>query len=357
MNRQVFLDRSWYSEAGPDDDVVISTRVRLARNLAGLSFPDRMNESELTELRIRIVPLIADVLAKPLFRHIDIATARSDELTFLIERNLYPRDMSGRSPLMLCVRNDQKITALVNGIDHIHVTGFRTGLRAQEALAEVRGIEEQLDTVLRFAVDMNFGFLTSEISSCGTGMRCGTLVHLPGLTESDSLQNVFTKVQASGFRVKRFASSTDDSLGSVYQISDGGQFGKSEETVIRELEAVVGEVVQSERESRVARLEQDGSLFRSQVYEAQRMLQTVQTLDTEAALKTVLWLRAGAATGLIEGTNVEDFTSLLFEVQKNHILRVMESAKSGGSGSSGGVSGITDSMVAAHRADMVRRVL
>lgn len=356
MHEPVFGESAWFAGSGPDDDVVISTRVRLARNLTGLPFPQRMSEKDRQELRVRIVPLLADVAAKPEFTHIDIQSARPEELTYLVERNILPRDLIEDQPLLLCVRNDQNVTVIVNGADHIQVTGLRTGMQPQAVLSDVRSLEEQLDETLRFAVDMNFGYLTSDITSCGTGMRCGTLVHVPALTESGKLRNMLTQVQESGFRVKRFASTNEKSLGSVYQVSDEGHFGKSEETSIRELEAVTGELVQAERENRDILMERPDSGFCTLVHEARRYMETVTSLETEEALRTVLWLRVGAATGMIEGMRAEQFTPLLFEVQKNHILRVI-AAERGDTGTRGDRAGITDSMVAAHRADLVRRVL
>ncbi|MFP4508906.1 MAG: hypothetical protein ACLFNQ_02140 [Spirochaetaceae bacterium] len=356
MPESVFGEPAWFSGSGPDDDVVISTRVRLARNLAGLPFPQRMSEKDRQELRVRIVPLLADVAPKPAFRHIDIQSARPEERTYLVERNILPRDLMHDQPLLLCVRNDQRVTVIVNGIDHIQVTGLRTGMQPQSVLSDVRSLEEQLDESLRFAVDMNFGYLTSDITSCGTGMRCGTLVHVPALTETGQLRSTLAQVQESGFRVKRFASTTEKSLGSVYQVSDEGHYGKSEETAIRELEAVTGELVQAERENREILMERPDSEFCTRIHEARRNVETVTSLETEEALRTVLWLRVGAATGMIEGMRADQFTPLLFEVQKNHILRVI-AAEGGATGTRGDRSGITDSMVAAHRAELVRRLL
>ncbi len=356
MSDTIYDDPAWFSESGPDDDVVISTRVRLARNLTGLAFPSRMTEQDRNELLVRMVPVVADVLARPHYRHLDINTTGLSQLRFLTERNLLAGDSQEQRPLLLCIRRDQKVSVAVNGADHIHIAGLRTGLRAQDVLADVRSLDEELDETLRFAVDMNFGFLTSEIASCGTGMRCGTLLHVPAISETGELQDVLSRVQAAGFRVKRFASSQDSSLGSVYQISDRGEFGKSEETVIRELEAVTGEIVQVERESRLKLVEQESSEFRTHIDEALRFMRMATALETEDALRTVLWLRVGAAVGLIPGSSTEQITPLLFEVQKSHILRGME-AGGGSTGTRGDSSGITDSMVAAHRADLVRRLL
>ncbi len=334
----------WFSKPGPEHDVVLSSRVRLARNLADSAFPGKMSDEEQAEFESIVTPVLEQCFPYPAWYTVDMDILPAQQRHLLRERNLLASIDAPARPFLFIARADEQALLSVNTHDHFHLTGLRSGFDLQSAFADAKEVETPLENELRFAVNMEFGYLTAEVDNCGTGLRSSVLMHLPGLAAMEAIHRVFGELLFDRFRVKGFLSSQSESLGHVYQISNKESLGKSEEALIRELEGAVGELLLLERAARTQLLQGCTGRTRERFRRAWEMLTEADALSAEAALTGLLEIRFGVSSGMIEDVALPKVTASLFQVQKCHILeRVAGHEK--------------DVDVDAERANLVRQIL
>ncbi len=334
----------WFSRSGPEHDVVLSSRVRLARNLADSPFPAKMSDEEQAEFESIVTPVFEKHFRSPAWCTFDMDILSAQHRQLLRERNLLATTDALARPFLLIARADERALLSVNVRDHFHLTGLRSGFDLQSSFADAKSVEAELESELRFAVNMEFGYLTAEVDNCGTGLRGSVLVHLPGLAAMEATQRVFGELLFDHFRVKGFLSSRTESLGHVYQISNKESLGKSEEALIRELEGAVGELLLLERAARTQVLQARTARTREMFRRAWEMLTEAEVLSAEEALTGLLNIRFGVSSGIIEDVTLPKVTALLFQVQKCHILERVAGDE-------------MDIDVDAERADFVRQIL
>lgn len=334
----------WFSKPGPEHDIVLSSRVRLARNLAETAFPGKMSDEEQAEFESIVTPVLEKRFPYPAWYTVDLDTLSAQQLHLLRERNILASADAQARPFLLIARGDEQALLRVNSHDHFHLTGLRSGFDLQSSFTDAKEIETLLENELRFAVNMEFGYLTAEVDNCGTGLRSSVLVHLPGLAAMDAIRRVFGELLFDRFRVKGFLASRSESLGHVYQISNRESLGKSEEALIRELEGAVGELLLLERAARTQLLQARTARTHETFSRAWDTLTGADSLSAEEALTDLLEIRFGISSGMIEDVALPKVTALLFQAQKCHILERV-----------GGDENSVD--VDAARADLVRQIL
>lgn len=335
-------ERGWFTRVGPEFDAVLSSRVRLARNIEGFPFPAAMSDDQQAELESVLTPVLESAFPGDNYRFYDLDTLSEREQRRLRERNLLADTEAHARPWSLIERADEGVGLCINMRDHLRIAGLRAGLALEAAFHDAREVESRLDHLLRFAVNMEFGYLTRDIDNCGTGMRASVLVHLPALEAFEATGHVLGSLFADRMRVKTFRSGSANSLGAVYQLSNRETLGKSEESLLGDLEGAVDELLQLERAARSELLDRHGEDVRSGVESAYRTLRDAESLAGEEAVTALLEVRFGVTCGLIDTISLSTATTLLFVVQKCHILS--------------GVENEGDD-VGARRAGLVRQVL
>lgn len=336
----------WLDPTAPDGDVVISSRVRLARNLSGFPFPRRASDPQRHEVieAVRRAPL-PEPLAPGLI-WVPMRDSTSHERELLVERHLISRQFAqSESPRAVAVSGDESLSVMVNEEDHLRVQVLLPGYRLKEAFDRVLGVEEHLENSLDLAFSPRWGFLTACPTNVGCGIRLSVMMHLPGLRVTNEIERVRRAAKDLHLAVRGFYGEGSESAGDFYQISKQVTLGVSEDELLEEFsQRIVPDVISYERESRRLLAERNPVLLDDRVFRAMGILRSARMLGLEESMKLLSRLRLGACLGRIDDVKVETVNRLFLMVQPAH-LRTIAGLE------------LDDDQLREARARMVRKIL
>ena len=320
-----FADRlaSWLAGQGPESDVVVSCRVRLARNVESYPFVSKLSAERALELASRLRPS----LERDGRQWIDIQDATPVLRLLLRERHLVSRDLApsnskrkvqpGRA---VAFEPDEALSVMVNEEDHLRIQSMAAGFDLDRAWERARDVDRELEQVVPFAHHELYGYLTCCPTNVGTGMRASVMLHLPALTMVRSeLEKVFTAAQRTGLAVRGLYGEGSNAAGDFYQISNQVTLGPSEDKLIAELRDLVPAIVRYERRIRDGLLEEQRSSLVDRVSRSYGMLRTARSMATDTALAHLSNLRLGHHLGLWKEVPIELRARLRVQVQKGHV--------------------------------------
>ena len=244
---------SWFGTEGADSDVVLSSRVRLARNLVGLPFPGRANLGQLSEIQQRLDTVFADLGAAfgQTFDRIALDQMTALERSVLIEKRLVSEKFAGVQPHRLVyISADTRISILVNEDDHLRIQSMTPGLSLAQAFEMASRVDDYVEARLDLAFDETMGYLTAYPTNLGTGLRASVILHLPGLVYTRNIENIVNTSPQLGLAVHPLEGVGEGAH--LYKISNQFTLGYSEAEMIENLQAAVGEIAAHERRARKA---------------------------------------------------------------------------------------------------------
>jgi protein arginine kinase len=311
---------TWRSEEGPAQDVIVSTRARLARNLAAFRFPGRMAEGEEEALRAKVrEAFAADPELSVTLAPIELSSLGPRERQALAERSLVSPNyaLEGANPVFSS--HDERLCAIVNEIDHLRVSAFEPGLALAAALRGAEGIESRLERRLAFAASEDIGYLTTELRNLGTGLRVSALLHLPALVETGFLEKALKAVMGLGLEARGFFGTEGVSLGSLYQVANLSSIGSSESELVLLIERTASQLAEFERKAREELLKQKKLEVLDAVYRAQGILLSARKMGYQEAVELLSRLRLGVCLGVIQGPAPRQLDELICRAQKSHL--------------------------------------
>ncbi len=312
----------WLSSSAPESEVVISSRARLARNLASFPFTTRMTDDERAELEIKARDAVdRAAVAVPGF-YVDLFGASSIDRKFLVERRLISHeheDATGRRGV--AVRDDESVSIMVNEEDHLRLQALMPGLAVADAWRKVDEVDSKLEEHLAFAFHPQYGYLTACPTNVGTGLRVSVMLHLPAIAITRQIEKVFLAVARLNLAVRGLYGEGTEATGHFYQISNQSSLGKSEEEIVRNLEAVVPQVVQYERAAREALMKKDRNRLEDRTWRAYGMLRHARVVTSEEALALLSALRMGVLLGLHKDLPLDLVNELMVFTQPAHIQK------------------------------------
>lgn len=310
----------WMSGQGDETRIVLTSRVRLARNICEKPFPGWARKNERKEVLEKIKPLAEalKVMEKG-FSH-ELSELEMLQKQVLVERHLISREQAARGEGSGAVINRKQTASLmINEEDHLRMQAIRPGFRLREAYELVSGIDHELEKELAFAFDRNWGYLTACPTNLGTGMRASAMLHLPGLVMSDQVGPVLKGIDKLGLAVRGLYGEGTDSLGNLFQISNQSTLGESEEEIIEQLGRVIGDVALYEAEARQKLVEDDPAMVHDQIGRAYGNLSYAHIVSSKEALNLLSLIRLGSDYGLFPAEILEVCDSLLMEIQPAHL--------------------------------------
>lgn len=315
----------WLRGTGPDGDVVISTRVRLARNLAGFNFANRADRGEKQQIVALAREHALGLAGRSDLLWIDVASLDALDSLLLVERHLISKQLArGDQPRAAVVNRDESFSLMINEEDHFRIQVIRSGRRAADAWAEVNRIDDQLGERLPFAFHSRFGYLTACPTNVGTGIRLSIMLHLPALMLTKEIERVRRAAQDMQLAIRGFYGEGSEALGDIFQISNQTTLGKSEAHLLREFdEGVMPRVVEYERRARHVLVERRLSLLDDRVHRALGILRSARLLKLDEALRLLSHLRLGVQLGRIEGVDPRTIDRLLMLVQPAHLQKTL----------------------------------
>lgn len=315
----------WLADSGPEDDIAISTRIRLARNLVDAPFPIAAVKESLCNVRDAVSSAVKSSGA--LGSHLEFAMPELSELDrkALLERRLISREfMQGREGSSLLVSADESLGVMVNEEDHLRMQALRPGFQLKEVWAQINEFDDALSRALPFAFDKGLGFLTSCPTNVGTGMRSSVMLHLPGLVLSNQINAVIQGVNKLGLAVRGFFGEGTENLGNLYQISNQSTLGESEEQILERLGAVISQIISHEKGARASLMEKRQSFLLNHVGRAYGVLKHAYLINSEEALNSLSALRLGVDMGMFSSVDIRTVNELFVLVQPAHLQRYAE---------------------------------
>jgi protein arginine kinase len=311
---------AWLREPGTEPDVVLSSRVRLARNVRGWTFPHTTDADRLCRLRDEVSEAVLTEGPLTSARRLQMEDLDELELDFLRERNLISSHLTqfilGRGLLVL---EDESGGVMVNEEDHLRIQALAPGLDPSGCLGRASRIAAAAEPGLGFAFDDRLGYLTACPTNVGTGMRASALMHLPGLVHSGEFQRILNGLHRLDFAVRGTYGEGTDAMGALFQISNSATLGRSEEQIVEELFLHAGKVAECERRAREALLTCDRVRLEDRVWRARGRLTHARLLSTREALDALSDLRLGSALGLVTGVDELGISALLLDIQAAHL--------------------------------------
>ncbi len=312
----------WMGAEGPDSEIVISSRARLARNVASYSFTTRMTDDERTELESRVRAAIGKAaVASPGF-YVDLFGASSLDRKLLVERRLISREHEEATGQRgVAITDDERVSIMVNEEDHLRMQVIMPGLAVAEAWRRIDEVDSTLEERLDFAFHPQFGYLTACPTNVGTGLRVSVMLHLPALAITRQIEKVFQVVARLNLTVRGLYGEGTEATGHFYQISNQSSLGKPEEEIVRNLEAVVPKVVEYERTSRGALVEKDRSRLEDRAWRAYGMLRNARVVSSEEALALLSALKMVVHMGLVAGVTPKLVNEMILFTQPAHLQK------------------------------------
>jgi protein arginine kinase len=318
---------SWLTSEGPDADVVVSCRVRLARNVVGYPFVPKLEEKSALDLCeiLRQHLLSVELDGETLW--VEMKDAPVVLRLMLRERHLISRDMApveestktlpGRA---VAFGERETLSIMVNEEDHLRVQAIEAGFDIDSAWRSAQTVDRLLEGRVEFAVSERLGYLTGCPTNVGTGLRASVMLHLPalGLVRSE-LEKVFAAAQRTGLAVRGLYGEGSKAAGDFYQVSNQVTLGRTEDDLIEDLRSLVPVIVNFERKVRTALLEDQGAALRDRISRSIGLLRTSRAMPTEAALAHLSNVRLGKHLAIDEGPSISLLNELGIQVQKGHL--------------------------------------
>lgn len=350
LNAQPDFGLSWLDASGHHADIVLSTRVRLARNLQGHAFGNRLSETERESIfrRVRDAAKEGELLKEASAIEVGALPLLSRQV--LRERHLISRELAGdhgNDPVpgaALVVEPNTALGVMVNEEDHLRLQCLRSGLQFREAYHVVDRLDEELGAELPLAYHQEFGYLTSCPTNVGTGLRASVLIHLPGLVLTKEIAKVLQGIAQVGLTYRGLYGEGSEVVGNFFQLSNQSTLGKSEEDLVDHLHKIVRQVIQYETQARSVLIREAPSVIEDKIWRAYGLLRYARTLSFEEVMNLLSGVRLGASVKLLPGLSVYTLNKIMVFTQAAHLEQAAGRA-------------LTEAEGDLHRAAYVRRIL
>ncbi len=317
---------SWLNASGPESQIVLSTRVRLARNLQGLPFSVRAKDPDLESVLDQVVSVgqEPDVLdGATVFR---LGELEPMERQLLHERHLVSKELAGLEDSAgprhaAALLTDGELGIMINEEDHLRLHSLQSGFSLPEAYDRLDRLDTSLGTRLSFAFHPEFGYLTSCPTNAGTGLRASVLVHLPGLVLTKEIAKVLQGLSQVGLTFRGLYGEGSEVVGNFFQLSNQTTLGKSEDELLDHLGKIVRQVIAYEVQAREI-LQQDAQpVIADKVWRAYGLLRYARSLSFEEMMNLLSGVRLGVGLNLIKNLSVYSLNKLLVFTQPAHLAR------------------------------------
>ncbi len=313
----------WLRGSGPESDIVMSSRIRLARNLADYPFIRRCTDFDRARIEVTVRERLADEPGLGELTFINVADLEILDRQFLVERQLISREHAdGDGARAVAIDRQEKISLMINEEDHLRLQVMKSGLDLDTAWQQINEVDDQIEGHINYAVHPKLGYLTACPTNVGTGMRVSVMVHLPALVISNQIEKVFNSLQKIGLAVRGLYGEGSQAMGDFYQISNQVTLGRSEEQLIKHVGDIVPSVISYERKAREM-LVRDGQhdLF-DQVSRAYGTLQNAKQISSEETMHLLSKVRMGINLGLIGDLEIPTVNKLFIHTQPAHLQKL-----------------------------------
>ena len=313
----------WLRGTGHESDIVISSRIRLARNVARFPFLSMANVKQKKELEETIRDKIKDADISQDLCYLNLADITPVDRLFLVERHLISRDHAGgEGERGVAFGKSETVSLMVNEEDHLRIQVIRSGFELKEAWKTIDEIDNKLEKRLNYAYSSRFGYLTACPTNVGTGMRASVMLHLPALGMTHHIEKVFNAVMKLGLVVRGLYGEGTQVSGDLYQISNQFTLGKSETEIIEIIESVIPRITSYERMARKSLVSESREQLEDRVWRSYGMLKVARLISSEEIMHLLSQVRMGVNLGIIKDIEMKTLNELFILTLPGHLQKL-----------------------------------
>ncbi len=322
----------WLRASGPESDIVISSRVRLARNLTDFPFIARTTEADREQIEqilharieaLRAAGKIPATTTESELHYVDVGGLEDVDRQFLVERQLISRehaDADGARAVV--IDSGERFSVMINEEDHLRIQVMHSGLDLETAWKEISEIDDLLEEQVTYAYNDRLGYLTACPTNVGTGIRVSVMLHLPALVITRQIDKVFRSLQKINLAVRGLYGEGSQAMGDFYQISNQVTLGMTEEELLAKVADVVPVLLDYERQARDFLIRESQETLHDRVSRAFGILRTAQTISSEETLHLLSSVRMGVNLGLISDVEIPVVNKLFVHTQPAHLQKL-----------------------------------
>jgi len=323
LNDLLNQESEWLKETGPNSDIVISSRIRLARNLERLSFSHWADEKEQQEVLNQVESAINTsnyLKGSLILRMRDLSNI---DKQFLVERHLISREHAAEPDHKGVVISDREIVSImINEEDHLRFQVLQSGFNLQEAKSLIDRIESELEPHLNFAFSSNWGYLTACPTNVGTGMRASVMLHLPALVMTSQITKVLQAIAKLSLTTRGLFGEGTEARGNFFQISNQISLGRLEVELIDNIERVIRQVIEYEQNARNNLLTHNRELIEDRVWRAYGILKGVRIISSNETIDLLSSMRLGVDMGILKDIGRGIVNELFILTQPAHLQKI-----------------------------------
>ena len=312
----------WLDASGPHSDLVLSTRVRLARNLVGVPFTHRARDEQLVSVLGAVERAAEGAAAFQRGGLLKMHELTPIDRQFLVERHLVSHELSdGARPRGLYVATGERLSIMVNEEDHLRLQALCSGFQLAEAWALAEHADEELEGALEYAFSDELGYLTACPTNVGTGMRASVLIHLPALVLTKQIDKVLKSIVQVGLAVRGLYGEGSQVMGNLFQISNQTTLGHSEQESVESLDRVSRQILDYEERARDVLMRDAKGQIEDKVWRAYGSLRYGRSMTSEEVINLCSAIRLGVALGFAGLPPLKALNELLVLTQPAHLTR------------------------------------
>ena len=320
----------WLRGTGPESDIVMSSRIRLARNVAAFPFTNRASAYQKAETEGMLKERVTKLEVEPRLEYLSAATLSALDRQFLVERQLISRELAAaEGPRGVALAPRETLSVMINEEDHLRLQVMRSGFALEEAWQDIDRLDDLLEAKVSYAFSDEFGYLTACPTNVGTGMRASVMLHLPALVWTKQIEKVFRALQKINLAVRGLYGEGSRASGDFYQISNQVTLGKSEQQILGEIREVIPQIVTYERQARTAMLKESRQAVQDRVSRAHGTLCSATMMTSEETMDLLSSLRLGVNLSLLGDVSIGTVNELFIHTQPAHLQKLMGSALDG----------------------------
>jgi len=312
----------WLKGTGPENDVVVSSRVRLARNLVQFPFLSKATDEQKGEIEALVRAKLDSAGFAGKLIYVPVAELDTIDRQFLVERHIISKELAeSEGNRGVAVQLDESMSAMVNEEDHLRLQAIRSGLELMEAWRAADALDDELAAQLVYAFNPNLGYLTACPTNVGTGLRASVMLHLPALVMNRKIEQVFNMIQKINLAVRGLHGEGSQGMGDFFQVSNQITLGKPEDEIIETIGDVVSQIVRFERQAREELLSSSRPALEDRVWRAYGLLCNARAISLQEAFAGLSAVKMGVALEMLDSPRPTVLNEMFLIIQPAHLQK------------------------------------
>lgn len=313
----------WLKGAGPNSDIVISSRIRFARNLDKIAFPHWANKKQSKQVCDTIEEAAGKIDALKRAAVFKLADLDSVDKQFLVERHLMSYEHAQKTDSKaVIIDEDEIISIMVNEEDHLRIQVMQSGFNLFEAFNIINALDDSFSRELSYAFSPEWGYLTACPTNTGTGMRGSVMLHLPALVMTRQINQVLAAIAKLSFATRGLYGEGTQATGNFFQISNQVSLGHSETEIIDNINGLIRQIIEQENQARQLLLEQNRSMLEDKINRSFGILKSAHIINSQETTELISLVRLGCNLGMVKDINRRDINELFIITQPAHLQKI-----------------------------------